>query len=81
MLAAAKELNAPAIVDEAEARAIAKTYGITTRTGTLFLLFKLLSLKLIEATECERILDELAESSLYIDADTLIRARQRIREK
>lgn len=80
-LAAAKELNAPAIVDEAEARAIAKTYGIITRTGTLFLLFKLLSLQQIEATECERILDELVESGLYIDAGTLIRARQRIREK
>lgn len=78
-LAAAKELNAYAVVDEAEARAIAKTYGIRTRTGTLFLLFRLLALKRIEPTECESILDELVESGLYIDSQTLIRARQKIR--
>lgn len=80
-LVAAKELNAPAVVDEAEARVIAKTYGVTTRTGTLFLLFKLLSLKRIDATECEGILDELVESGLYIDSRTLIRARQKIERK
>ena len=78
-LAAAKELNAFAIVDEAEARAVAKAYGIRTRTGTLFLLFGLLALKRIEATECERILDELVESGLYIDSHTFIRAKQKIR--
>jgi predicted nucleic acid-binding protein len=78
-LAAAKELNAFAIVDEAEARAIAKTYGIKTRMGTLFLLFRLLALKRIEASECERMLDELVESGLYIDSHTFIRAKQKIR--
>ena len=78
-LAAAKELNAFAIVDEAEARAIAKAYGINTRTGTLFLLFRLLAVKRIETTECERILDELVESGLYTDAHTLIRAKQKLR--
>ena len=78
-LAAAKELNALAIVDEAEARAIAKAYGIKTRTGTLFLLFRLLALERIEASECERILDELVESGLYIDSHTFIRAKQKIR--
>ena len=78
-LAAAKELNAFAIVDEAEARAIAKAYGIKTRTGTLFLLFRLFALRRIEATECERILDELVESGLYIDSHTFIRAKQKIR--
>ena len=78
-LAAAKELNAIALVDEAEARAIAKTYGISTRTGTLFLLFRLLALRRIGATECESILDELVESGLYVDSQTLIRAKQKIR--
>jgi predicted nucleic acid-binding protein len=80
-LAAAKELNALAVVDEAEARAIAKTYGIQTRTGTLFLLFKLLTLKRVDARECLRILDELVESGLYIDSRTLTRARQKIEER
>lgn len=79
-LAAAKELNASAVVDEAEARAVAKTYGITTKTGTLFLLFKLLSLGRIDAKECENMLDELVESGLYIDVQTLIRAKQKIRQ-
>ncbi len=78
-LAAAKELKGFAIVDEAEARVIAKAYGIKTRTGTLYLLFRLLALKRIEATECERILDELVESGLYIDSHTFIRAKQKIR--
>jgi predicted nucleic acid-binding protein len=78
-LAAAEELNAFAIVDEAEARAIAKSYGIKTRTGTLFLLFRLLALKRIEAVECEKILDELVGSGLYIDSHTFMRAKQKIR--
>jgi predicted nucleic acid-binding protein len=78
-LAAAKELNGLAIVDEAEARTIAKAYGIRTRTGTLFLLFRLLAPKRIEPTECERMLDELVQSGLYIDSRTLIRAKHKIR--
>jgi predicted nucleic acid-binding protein len=77
-LAAAKELNASAVVDEAEARSVAKMYGIQTRTGTLFLLFKLLTLKRIKVREALRILDELVESGLYIDSQTLTRARQKV---
>ena len=77
-LAAAKELNAPAVVDEAEARAIAKTYVIQTRAGTLFLLFRIFALRQIEATECLKVLDQLIESGLYVDAHTLMRARQNI---
>jgi predicted nucleic acid-binding protein len=78
-LAAAKELNGFAIVDEAEARATAKTYGLQTKTGTLFLLFKLLALKRITSTECETILDVLAQSGLYLDSHTLLGAKQKIR--
>ena len=78
-LAAAKELSGFAIVDEAEARAIAKTYGIKARTGTIFLLFRLLALNLIEPTECERMLEELVQSGLYIDSRTLIKAKHRIK--
>lgn len=79
-LAAAKELGALAVVDEAEARAIAKTYGIPTGTGTLFLLFRLVMTKQIETQTCLSILDQLVESGLYIDAQTLMRARNRIKE-
>ena len=80
-LAAAKELNAFAIVDEAEARTVAKAYGVKTRTGTLYLLFRLLALKRIDSPECESILDELVESGLYIDSHTLIRARQKLKQQ
>jgi len=80
-IAVAKELNAFAVIDEVEARAVARTYGVKTRTGTLFLLFKLRSLGRIDARACERILDELVESGLYIDSHTLLRAKQKIVEK
>ncbi len=79
-LAAAKELNGLAVVDEVEARTIAQSYGIQTRTGTLFLLFRLLTLKRIRATECLKILDQLVESGLYIDSHTLTKARRKIEE-
>jgi predicted nucleic acid-binding protein len=79
-LAAAKELNALAVVDEAEARAVGKTYAIQTRTGTLFLLFRLLALKKATPDESLRILDELVDSSLYIDAPTLARAKRKIEQ-
>ena len=77
-MAAAKELNAYAVIDEAEARVVAKTYGVKTRTGTLFLLFRLLAKGLIDGATCEKLLDELVESGLYIDSRTLIRARRKI---
>jgi predicted nucleic acid-binding protein len=80
-LAAAKELNAFAIIDEAEAGAVGRTYAIQTRTGTLFLLFKLLTLKRVGAEECLRILDELIDSGLYVDSPTLRRARQKIEKE
>jgi predicted nucleic acid-binding protein len=79
-LAAAKELGAFAIVDEAEARTVAKTYGVKTRTGTLFLLFRLFALRRIDSADCERTLDELVESGLYIDSHTLIRAKQKLKQ-
>jgi predicted nucleic acid-binding protein len=79
-LAAAKELNAFAVVDEAEARAVGKTYAIQTRTGTLFLLFRLLTLKKVTPDESLRILDELVDSGLYIDSPTLTRAKRKIEQ-
>lgn len=80
-LAAAKELGIPAVVDDAEARAIAKAYGISTKTGTLFLLFKILALGSIKALECSALLDQLVQSGLYVDSNTLISAKRRIFEK
>ena len=65
-------------MDDAEARAVGKTYAIQTRTGTLFLLFRLLTLKKATPDECLRILDELVDSGLYIDSLTLARAKRKI---
>jgi len=80
-LAVARELNAFATVDEAEARVGSRNYAIKTRTGTLFLLFKLLTLRRIGPEECLRILDELVDSGLYADSLTLRRARQKIQRE
>lgn len=78
-LAAAKELNGFAIIDEAEARVLAKIYGVRNRTGTPFLLFRLLAIRKIGTKECEKILDDLVESGLYIDSATFMRAKGKIR--
>ena len=78
-LAAAKELDAFAIIDEAEARALAKTYGVKYRTGTLFLLFRLLALGKVNVNDCETVLDKLVQSGLYLDSTTLINAKNKIR--
>lgn len=78
-LAAAKELKSYAVIDEAEGRAIAKTYGIKTRAGTLFLLFRLLAQGKVGVPDAEKMLDGPVKSGLYIDAHTLISARRKIR--
>ena len=75
-LAAAKELNGVAVIDEKEARVIARAYGVDTVPGTLFLLFRLLKLKKISVNEAEEMLGELLASGLYLDPRTLLRAKE-----
>jgi len=43
VLAAARELEAFAIIDDKEARSVAKIYEIQTHPGTLFILFELVA--------------------------------------
>ena len=79
-LAAAKSLDCTAIMDDSEARAVAEVYGIKAAPGTLILLFKLLSQKIISIEEAEDMLVKLVRNGLYLDSKTILRARERIRE-
>jgi predicted nucleic acid-binding protein len=78
-LAAAKELGGYAVVDDAEARSVAKVYGIQTAAGTLFLLFRLLTSGQISGQDAEILLTQLVQGGLYLDPRTLLRARDRIK--
>jgi len=79
-LIAAKELGGLAVIDEKEARTVAKIYGIKTAPGTLFLLFRLLKLRKISVDNADETLDNLIASGLYLDSKTLLRAKKRLKE-
>jgi predicted nucleic acid-binding protein len=78
-LAAAKELGGYAVVDDAEARSVAKVYRIQTAPGTLFLLFRLLTSDQISRQDAEILLTQLVQGGLYLDTRTLLRAKERIK--
>jgi predicted nucleic acid-binding protein len=79
-LAAAKELDGTAVVDEKEARVLARIYGIKTVPGTLFLLFRLLNLGKMDADEVDETLSSLVAAGLYLDPKTLLRAQEKLDE-
>lgn len=79
-LAAANKLGAVAVLDDAEARILAKVHGIRSAPGTLFLLFRFLRLALLSADETEKTLNDLVTSGLYLDPKTYHRAKERINE-
>ena len=79
-LAAARELDGTAVVDEKEARMIARIYGIRTAPGTLFLLFQLLSLGKMNVDEADETLSSLVAAGLYLDPKTLLRAQEKLNE-
>jgi predicted nucleic acid-binding protein len=79
-LAAARELDGTAVVDEKEARMLARIYGIKTAPGTLFLLFRLLNLGKLTADEADETLNSLVAAGLYLDPKTLLRAQEKLRE-
>jgi len=70
-IAASKELDGLAVIDEEEARTIARMYGVRTAPGTLFLLFRLLRLKKMDVSDAEVMLTDLVTSGLYLDSRTL----------
>jgi len=79
-LVAAKELDGLAVIDEKEARALARIYGIRSAPGTLFLLFRLLNLEKVNVLEADDILNDLISSGLYLDLKTLIRAKEKLED-
>ena len=79
-LAAARELDGTVVVDEEEARMIARIYGIRTAPGTLFLLFQLLSLGKMNVDEADETLSSLVAAGLYLDPKTLLRAQEKLNE-
>ncbi len=79
-LAAAKKMGGVAVLDDAEARSLAKVYGIDNAPGTLFLLFRLLSLNHLTVDETEKTLDQLITSGLYLTPKTYHKAKEKINE-
>lgn len=79
-LAAAKELDGLAVIDEKEARMLARIYGIKSAPGTLFLLFRLLNLGRMDVEEVDETLNNLIASGLYLDPRTLLRAKEKLEE-
>ena len=77
-LAASKLLGGLAVVDDAEARAVAAVYGVKVASGTIFLLFKFLASGIIEVAEADDMLTQLVEHGLYLDPRTLLRAKELI---
>jgi len=78
-IVAAKELNGTAIIDDAEARTVAKAYNVKVAPGCIFLIFRLLKLGRIKADEAEDVIEKLVKSGLYLDPETLLNAYRTIR--
>ena len=78
-MASAAELGAAAVMDNGVARAVANLYGVPTKPGTLYLLFRLVSLGLLDSRDAEDRLDQMVKTSLYLDSRTLIAAKEKLR--
>jgi len=78
-MAAAAELGTAAVMDNGVARAVARLHGVPTKPGTLYLLFRLVSLGMLSATNAEERLDRMVKSGLYLDSKTLIAAKEKLR--
>jgi predicted nucleic acid-binding protein len=79
VLASADELGAYAIIDDKEARAVAELYNIRTHPGTLYILFRLVALRKLDAVAAEEKLDQMVDAGLYLDPRTLIAAKNKLR--
>jgi predicted nucleic acid-binding protein len=78
-MALAAELGAAAVMDNGVARAVARLHGVPTRPGTLYLLFRLVSLGMLSSADAEERLGRMVKSGLYLDSRTLIAAREKLR--
>lgn len=81
VLASAEELGAYAIIDDKEVRSVAELYDIRTHPGTLYILFKLVAMKKLDAEVAEEKLDQMVDAGFYLDPRTLIAAKNKLRER
>lgn len=79
-LIAAKELNGVAIIDDNNARIIAKILNIKAETGCLFLLFRLLKLKKINKIQAKKMLEDLIGSGLYLNPELVLKTYKKIEQ-
>jgi predicted nucleic acid-binding protein len=81
VLASAEELGAYSIIDDKEARSVAELYDIRTHPGTLYVLFRLVAIRKLDAEVAEEKLDQMVDAGLYLDPRTLIAAKNKLRER
>ena len=81
VLASAEELGAYAIIDDKEARSVAELYNIRTHPGTLYVLFRLVAMRKLDAEVAEEKLDQMVDAGLYLDPRTLIAAKKKLRKQ
>jgi predicted nucleic acid-binding protein len=79
-LTAVEELDAAAVIDDKEARAVAELYNIKTHPGTLFILFRLIQTGKLDRETAETKLDQMINAGLYLDSRTFIAAKNKLRE-
>ena len=79
-LVSAEELKAHAIIDDQEAKAVAKMYHISTHPGTLYILLRLVATGRLRPSEAEEKLDQMISVGLYLDPRTHVAAKRKLRE-
>ena len=79
VLASAEELGAYAIIDDKEARSVAELYDIRTHPGTLYVLFRLVAVRKLDAKVAEEKLDRMVDAGLYLDSRTFIAAKNKLK--
>lgn len=78
-LAASRLLGGLAVVDDAEARAVAEVFGLRVARGTLFLLFRLVASGVIDRVEADSMLGSLVDHGLYLDPRTVLKAKEKLK--
>ncbi|MHA1263635.1 MAG: hypothetical protein ACTSRS_00215 [Candidatus Helarchaeota archaeon] len=77
---AAKELKGIAIIDDNDARIIAKIFNIKAEAGCIFLLFRLLKLKKINKIQAKKMLEDLIDSGLYLNPELVLKFYNKIEQ-
>ena len=68
-----------AIIDDKEARSVVELYDIRTHPGTLYVLFRLVAVRKLDAKVAEEKLDRMVDAGLYLDSRTFIAAKNKLK--